>query len=53
MRSEAAPTPQKEHGMANRTFAQHLDPAVGPKRILALDGGGLRGVLTLAILKRI
>ena len=39
--------------MAARTFAQHLDPAVGPKRILALDGGGLRGVMTLAILKKI
>lgn len=33
-----------------RSFAQHLDPDVGPKRILALDGGGLRGVLTLGIL---
>ena len=39
--------------MAPRSFQQHLDPAVGPKRILALDGGGLRGVLTVAILKRI
>jgi hypothetical protein len=36
-----------------RTFSEHLDPAVGPKRILALDGGGLRGVLTLGILRRI
>jgi hypothetical protein len=36
-----------------RTFAEHLDPAVGPKRILALDGGGLRGVLTLGILREI
>jgi predicted acylesterase/phospholipase RssA len=39
--------------MAARSFAQHLDPLVAPKRILALDGGGLRGVLTVAILKRI
>jgi hypothetical protein len=39
--------------MPTRTFAQHLDPGVAPKRILALDGGGLRGVLTVAILKRI
>lgn len=39
--------------MTPRSFQQHLDPAVGPKRILALDGGGLRGVLTLAILKRV
>jgi hypothetical protein len=36
-----------------RSFAEHLDPAVGPKRILALDGGGLRGVLTLGILAEI
>jgi uncharacterized protein len=40
-------------GPAYRSFAQHLDPAVGPKRILALDGGGLRGVLTLGMLKRV
>ena len=36
-----------------RSFAQHLDPKVGPKRILALDGGGLRGVLTLGMLREI
>lgn len=36
-----------------RSFEQHLDPAVGPKRILALDGGGLRGVLTLGMLREI
>jgi hypothetical protein len=36
-----------------RSFAEHLDPAVGPKRILALDGGGLRGVLTLGVLREI
>ncbi len=36
-----------------RTFAEHLDPAMGPKRILALDGGGLRGVLTLGMLREI
>ena len=32
------------------TKAQHLDGAVVPKRILALDGGGIRGVLTLEYL---
>lgn len=35
-----------------RTLAQHL-AANGPKRILALDGGGLRGILTLGILQSI
>jgi len=36
-----------------RTFKEHLDPSEGPKRILALDGGGLRGVLTLGMLREI
>ena len=36
-----------------RTFEEHLDPNVGPKRILALDGGGLRGVMTLGMLREI
>jgi uncharacterized protein len=35
-----------------RTLQQHLEPGP-PKRILALDGGGLRGILTLGILKSI
>lgn len=35
------------------TLEQHLDPTRSPKRILALDGGGLRGVLTLEFLEQI
>lgn len=31
----------------------HLDPAKAPKRILALDGGGIRGMLTLQFLRAI
>jgi len=34
------------------TLQQHLDPST-PKRILALDGGGIRGALTLGYLQRI
>jgi len=26
-----------------KTLHEHLDPAIRPKRILALDGGGIRG----------
>lgn len=38
--------------MKQRTRDEHLfDP--GPKRILALDGGGIRGALTLGYLKQI
>jgi hypothetical protein len=33
-----------------RTKTEHLDPTVTPKRILSLDGGGLRGRLTLEFL---
>lgn len=36
-----------------KTLQQHLDPATGPKKILALDGGGIRGALTLGYLKKI
>ncbi|HKZ74687.1 MAG TPA: patatin-like phospholipase family protein [Steroidobacteraceae bacterium] len=37
--------------VANRD--QHLSADGGPKRILALDGGGLRGILSLAILQQV
>ncbi len=36
-----------------KTFEQHLDPSITPKRILSLDGGGIRGALTLGYLKQI
>jgi uncharacterized protein len=40
----------KNNMFKNPTFAQHLDPSHGPKRILCLDGGGIRGVLSLGML---
>jgi predicted acylesterase/phospholipase RssA len=36
-----------------RSFDQHLAADGGAKRILSLDGGGLRGMLTLQVLRRI
>ena len=36
-----------------RTFQQHLAADGKPKRILALDGGGLRGMMTVQVLRRI
>jgi len=37
----------------SRTKQQHLDRTQTPKRILALDGGGIRGILTLGYLGEI
>lgn len=36
-----------------KSLQQHLDPTDGPKNILSLDGGGIRGALTLGYLKKI
>jgi len=36
-----------------RTFKQHLDADDLPKRILSLDGGGLRGMLSVQVLRRL
>jgi uncharacterized protein len=36
-----------------RTLFEHLSPDTGAKRILALDGGGVKGVLTLGLLKAV
>lgn len=36
-----------------KTLKEHLDPNNGTKRILSLDGGGIRGALTLGYLKKI
>jgi predicted acylesterase/phospholipase RssA len=39
--------------ITRRTLTQHLGNDGQPKRILALDGGGLRGIVSLAILETI
>lgn len=36
-----------------KTLQQHLEPTTGSKNILSLDGGGIRGALTLGYLKKI
>lgn len=36
-----------------KTLQQHLDPKTGAKNILSLDGGGIRGALSLGYLKKI
>jgi len=46
----AAPLPPLPY--PKRTLSDHLSPA-GRKRVLALDGGGVRGVMAIAVLERI
>ena len=36
-----------------QTRDDHLDPELGPKRILSLDGGGVRSILTLGVLESV
>jgi patatin-like phospholipase/acyl hydrolase len=36
-----------------KSIAEHFDNTHTPKRILALDGGGLKGILTIGILEKI
>jgi hypothetical protein len=45
------PVPLATH-LSGQSLEEHLAPK-GPKRILALDGGGIRGRITLGILKGI
>ena len=53
-RREAAADDHHETAERRRpTLTQHLDPETGPKRILSLDGGGVRGILSLQYLAAI
>lgn len=36
-----------------RSVNEHLDPALAPKRILSLDGGGTLGIIEIAFLEKI
>lgn len=36
-----------------KSLQEHLDPGTGPKNILSLDGGGIKGALTIGYLKKI
>ena len=36
-----------------KSFKEHIDPNNGTKRILSMDGGGIKGALTLGYLKKI
>lgn len=42
----------RRRGWLHRDLADHLEP-VGPKRVLSIDGGGVRGGLAIAVLERI
>jgi predicted acylesterase/phospholipase RssA len=51
--SRELPTPKPTMSYLIRDRDQHLANDGTPKRILALDGGGLRGILSLALLQKI
>jgi hypothetical protein len=44
---------QISQGINMKSVENHFDPKIRPKRILTLDGGGVRGMLTLSFLKEI